>query len=41
MLDTTKSEKEFGFHAKIGFEVGLSKTIEWFIENYRKLFSMD
>ena len=30
ILDTSKAEKEFGFKAKINFEEGLSKTIEWY-----------
>ena len=29
-LDTSKAEKEFGFKAKINFEEGLRKTIEWY-----------
>jgi len=29
-LDTTRAEKEFGFKAKIPFEEGLKKTIEWY-----------
>jgi GDP-L-fucose synthase len=32
MLDTSKAEKEFGFKAKTGFEEGLKKTIEWYIQ---------
>ena len=31
MLDVTKAEKEFGFKAKISFEKGLKKTVEWYI----------
>ena len=30
MLDVSKSEQEFGFRAKIGFEDGLKKTIDWY-----------
>ncbi len=33
-LDTSRAEREFGFHARIGFDDGLSQTIEW----YRKQF---
>jgi GDP-L-fucose synthase len=33
-LDTTKAEKEFGFKAKMGFEEGLKKTIDWYMSNY-------
>jgi GDP-L-fucose synthase len=29
-FDHSKAEKEFGFKAKIGFEEGLKKTIEWY-----------
>ena len=29
-LDTSKAEKEFGFKAKMPFEQGLKKTIEWY-----------
>jgi len=29
-LDTSKAEKEFGFKAKIKFEEGLKKTIDWY-----------
>lgn len=29
-LDTTKAEKEFGFKAKMDFEEGLKRTIEWY-----------
>jgi GDP-L-fucose synthase len=29
-LDITKAEKEFGFKAKVAFEEGLKKTIEWY-----------
>lgn len=33
MLDTKRAEKEFGFRAKIRFEEGLKKTIEWYKKN--------
>jgi len=36
MLDTTRAKKEFGFEAKVGFEEGLKKTIEWYKRNYGK-----
>jgi len=29
-LDVSRAEKEFGFKAKIGFEEGLRRTIEWY-----------
>ena len=29
-LDTTRAEREFGFRAKVDFEEGLKKTIEWY-----------
>lgn len=32
-LDTTKAEKEFGFKAKVRFDEGLKKAIDWYIEN--------
>jgi GDP-L-fucose synthase len=32
-LDTTKAEKEFGFKAKVKFNEGLKKAIDWYIEN--------
>ena len=32
-LDTTKAYKEFGFKAKVSFEEGLKKTIEWYRSN--------
>ena len=31
MLDTSKAEKEFGFRAKIKFEMGLKRTIDWYM----------
>lgn len=33
MLDVERAEKEFGFKAKIGFEDGLKRTVEWYKEN--------
>ncbi len=36
MLDTSRAEKEFGFRAKMGFEEGLKRTIEWYVENQKK-----
>ncbi|MFH1894575.1 MAG: GDP-L-fucose synthase [Patescibacteria group bacterium] len=32
-LDTSKAEKDFGFKAKMSFEEGLMKTIQWYKEN--------
>ncbi len=32
-LDTTRAKKYFGFTAKTPFDVGLTKTIEWYINN--------
>lgn len=32
-LDTTKAEKEFGFKARVRFDEGLKKAIDWYIEN--------
>lgn len=31
-LDTSKAEREFGFRAKMGFEEGLRRTIDWYRE---------
>lgn len=33
MLDTSKAFKEFGFKAKVNFEEGLKKTVEWYKNN--------
>ena len=33
MLDTSKAEIEFGFRAKMPFDEGLRKTIEWYLKN--------
>jgi GDP-L-fucose synthase len=30
MLNVSRAEREFGFKAKVGFEEGLKKTIEWY-----------
>ena len=35
-LDTSKAEKEFGFKAKVKFDEGLRKTIDWYIKEYGK-----
>jgi len=32
-LDTTRARKEFGFKAKVPFEMGLKKTIDWYERN--------
>jgi len=31
-VDTSRAEREFGFKAKTPFEVGLKRTIEWYLE---------
>jgi GDP-L-fucose synthase len=36
-LDTAKAEAEFGFKAKTGFNEGLRRTINWYIENAENL----
>ncbi|PKP58069.1 GDP-fucose synthetase [Candidatus Atribacteria bacterium HGW-Atribacteria-1] len=36
-LDTSRAEREFGFKAKMNFEEGLKKTIEWYRENSERL----
>jgi len=33
-LDTSRAEREFGFKAKMDFEEGLKRTIEWYKFNY-------
>lgn len=35
-LDVSKAKKEFGFSAKMGFEDGLKKTIEWYVKTESK-----
>jgi len=35
-LDTGRAEKEFGFKAKMNFEEGLKRTIEWYRESFLK-----
>ena len=35
-LVTSRAEKEFGFVAQVPFDEGLRRTVEWFIEHYRK-----
>jgi GDP-L-fucose synthase len=32
-LDTTRARKEFGFEAKVTFEIGLKRTIRWYKQN--------
>jgi len=36
-LDTTRAEREFGFKAKMDFEEGLKRTIEWYKKYINKL----
>ena len=36
LLDTTRAEKYFGFKAKMDFEEGLRKTIQWYRERVRE-----
>jgi GDP-L-fucose synthase len=36
-LDVSKARREFGFRAKMGFEEGLKKTVEWYKENRNHL----
>jgi len=36
-LDTSKAEREFGFKAKMDFEEGLKRTIEWYRNNRLKI----
>jgi len=37
-VDTTKIEKELGWKAKVPFEEGLRKTVEWYLNNKEWLF---
>lgn len=32
-LDVSRAEKEFGFRARVGFDEGLKKTVEWYARN--------
>jgi GDP-L-fucose synthase len=36
MLDTTRARERFGFVAKMGFEEGLKRTIEWYVQNAKR-----
>lgn len=41
-LNIDKAKKEFNFEAKIDFDVGLRKTIEWYVEEgYESVFNRD
>lgn len=35
-LDVSRAEREFGFRAKVSFEEGLKRTVEWYIANVPK-----
>ncbi len=35
-LDTSRAEREFGFRARVDFEEGLQRTVEWYIAKRRK-----
>jgi GDP-L-fucose synthase len=37
MLDTSRAEKEFGFKAKVSFEEGLRRTVEWYKKQSTKV----
>lgn len=37
LLDVTRAKEEFGFEAKMGFEEGLKRTIEWFKEHQEEI----
>jgi len=37
MLDNSKALKEFDFKAKMNFEIGLKKTIAWYVKTYEPL----
>ena len=36
-LDTSKAEREFGFKAKTNFDIGLKKTINWYLDKMSKI----
>ncbi|CAG1065125.1 GDP-L-fucose synthase [uncultured bacterium] len=36
-LDTTRAFSEFGYKAKIGFEEGLKRTVEWYMQSAAKV----
>lgn len=33
-LDTTRAKREFGFEAKVGFEQGLQRTVQWYLKEF-------
>ena len=37
MLDTSRARQEFGFKTKTKFEEGLKTTIDWYLQNRKKL----
>lgn len=37
-LDTSRAEKEFGFVAKMSFEEGIKRTVEWYINQKKKKY---
>ena len=37
-LDTSRAEREFGFKARMDFEEGLKRTIEWYKKIYKKYY---
>ncbi len=40
ILDTSKAEKYFGFRAKTNFDVGLRRTIDWYLRNRKEIDSL-
>lgn len=34
-LDVSRAEREFDFRAKVGFEEGLRKTIDWYLASLK------
>lgn len=38
-FDTSRAFKEFGFKAKVPFEAGLERTLEWYEKEYHRRFS--
>jgi GDP-L-fucose synthase len=36
-LDVSRAEKLFGFRAKVNFEAGLRRTVEWYMDNREQI----
>ncbi|MFX1453440.1 MAG: GDP-L-fucose synthase family protein, partial [Promethearchaeota archaeon] len=40
-LDVSRAKKAFGYEAKVNFDKGLKKTIDWFIENQEAIYKKE